>query len=276
MHRAQHRAIARHIDIAARHRRIEPGYIVISDHPVKQTKALGEGHVAGRSQPDDGSWRGRNGLEEMRGGKAGLGRGRADHDLVRTEQRVVGEIVGDQVGCREQRKQQAACIGHDRQGGGVLLGAGVLVVNRWKRGTVRGGIDKATLTHPARRQHHVRSHRQIAPEARANRQFSTARCDHFGMAPNRHHAPFRVLGIELPVAERIAGQRVADVVCGQREIADPGKHLALCQRWQRTFDQPGIGYRAALYQQPSEHRHRFLLFSKSACNGWMPPLKWHV
>ena len=76
---------------------------------------------------------------------------------------------------------------------------------------------------------HVRRDRQVAVDALADGHRVVLRGDDVGIAPDRDAAPAFARRKEFPVADRVAGGAVGDVVGGERELVDVKQHLARLQ-----------------------------------------------
>ena len=96
---------------------------------------------------------------------------------------------------------------------------------------MRGTVDDSRSGRHARLDQQVARHREEAEAASSVCDPGMRGRDHVAEAHRRDPPPAVPGRKETPVAEHVSGERVGDVVCGEREAVDSEQHLA----------RPGIG-----------------------------------
>ena len=220
---------AGHVDKGGRDGGIQGADGVVGDDLIAGPQARDEADIARRSQADDAGATFAVTGKQVRQAQAGLGRGAADQHLPGTEESIVHQVVVENVGGREEREEQAALVLHGGQGGRIAGGALIGVVDRRQVCAMRGTIGKASVRRPGGPHHDVAGHGQEAPDPLAHGDLRSARGDDVGKPPDGHDPPGFRGGEEPPVADHVAGEGVADVVRGYRELVDGHEDLALRQ-----------------------------------------------
>ena len=109
--------------------------------------------------------------------------------------------------------------------------------------------------HIARLQHGMAGHGKVAPEAITHWHFGAVGLNDAGTAPHWHYAPVIFCGVKLPVANTIAGYRVADVIGGESKPVYGNHNLTLGQRLYRSGDLLGYSDVGAVGPKLCSVRH---------------------
>jgi len=140
-------------------------------------------------------------------------------------------------------EEHTPLIFHGGQGRRIAAGALVIVVERREFGPVGGGIRKGSICHCRGAHDHVAGHGQKAPDALAHSYARRLRSDDIGKSPDGDNPPGLFSREELPVADHVSGESVADIVRRHGELVDGHEDLAVHQFRHVEGNDPGFGKR---------------------------------